>query len=68
MPPGDPALPALVEPLRVVLTRGFAAERAIEVETINGEPAERSDYRGAFEAFAVSRESRGLRLRRSYAR
>ncbi|HLF56727.1 MAG TPA: ATP-dependent helicase, partial [Thermoanaerobaculia bacterium] len=63
----DPALSALVEPLRVALTRGFAPERSIEVESIGGEPADRSAYRAAFAGFAATQETWGLRLRRSYA-
>jgi len=61
-------VPALIEPLRVALTRGFAPERSLRVETIDGEPAERSPFRAAFAAFSVTREARGLRLRRSYDR
>jgi ATP-dependent Lhr-like helicase len=67
LPADDPALAALVEPLRVALTRGFEPERSIEIETIGGEPAESSAHRRAFASFATTREARGLRLRRSYA-
>jgi hypothetical protein len=49
-----------------MLTRGFEPARAIEVETINGTPAAESPYREAFAGLSVTREPRGLRLRRRY--
>jgi hypothetical protein len=63
---GAPEVAALLEPLRVALVRGFAPERSIAVETIAGEPAAESPYRSAFAGFSVTRDARGLRLRRSY--
>lgn len=62
----DAGLAALVEPLRVALTRGFDPEHGLAVETINGEPAATSPYRRAFDAFSVVQEHDGLRLRRRY--
>jgi ATP-dependent Lhr-like helicase len=64
--PDDDALPALCEPLRLMLTRSFEPAKAIEVESINGEPAAESPYREAFAGLSVTREPRGLRLRRRY--
>jgi len=65
--PDDPVNPELLAPLRVALTRAFDPARAIEVETINGEPAARSPYLSAFGAFAATREGGALRLRRRYS-
>jgi len=63
----DPDLGALVEPLRVALARAFDPERGVEVESINGEPAATSPWRGALDAFAVTREGGGvLRARRRW--
>lgn len=65
--PEDPVNPELLAPLRVALTRAFDPLRAIEVETINGEPASRSPYLAAFAGFAATREAGAVRLRRRYA-
>jgi ATP-dependent Lhr-like helicase len=68
VPAEDPDLGALVEPLRVALARGFDPERSLEVESINGEPAAASAWRGALDAFAVTREGGGvLRVRRRWS-
>jgi len=64
--PEDAGLDDLLRPLRVALTRAVAPLAAIEVETINGEPADQSPYRAAFAGFSVTRERGRLRLRRHY--
>ncbi len=64
--PEDDALPALVEPLRLMLTRAVDPLKSIEVETINGEAAAASPLREAFTGLSVTREPRALRLRRRY--
>ncbi len=64
--PADPGLSELVRPLRVALTRAVAPLAAIEVEAINGEPADQSAYRAAFAGFSTTREMGRLRLRRQY--
>jgi ATP-dependent Lhr-like helicase len=66
--PDDPALVDALLPLRSALVRAFDPARAIEIETINGEPAARSPYLVAFADFSVTREGGGgVRLRRRYA-
>lgn len=65
--PDDPVNRELLAPLRSALTRSFDPERAIDVETINGEAAGSSPYLPAFADFSVTREGSGLRLRRRYA-
>ncbi len=67
LPPGDPALPALLEPLRAMLTRAVDPERAVDVERINDEPAATSPYFPVFNAFDCTRDGGVLRLRRRYA-
>jgi hypothetical protein len=68
VPADDPELGALVEPLRVALTRAFDPERSLEVESINGAAADASPWRSALDAFAVTREGGGvLRLRRRWS-
>ena len=68
VPADDPELGSLVEPLRVALTRAFDPERSLEVESINGAAADGSAWRGALDAFAVTREGGGvLRLRRRWS-
>lgn len=53
--------------LKVFLTRQFAPVKAIDVETINGEPAATGRYASRLrELFQVSRVRSGLRLRRRY--
>ncbi len=64
--PEDPGLVDLLRPMRVALTRAVAPLAAIEVETINGEPADRSPYCAAFAGFSTTREMGRLRLRRRY--
>ncbi len=66
--PDDPATGELLAPLRSALTRAFDPVRAIDIETINGEPAGRSPYLAAFADFSVTREGGGVRLRRRYDR
>lgn len=67
VPADDPGLPELLEPLRSALTRAVDAERGLDVEQINGEPAGSSSYFGAFAAFDRTRDGGLLRLRRRYA-
>ena len=62
----DPALRAVAEPLGVALTRAFDPERGVAVESIGGVAAARSELRGAFDEFSVTRELETLRLRRRY--
>ena len=58
---------ALLEPLRIALTRSFEPERSLLVERIDGGSAAESDRREAFSGFAVSREPAGLKLRRRWS-
>ncbi|MEO8195196.1 MAG: DEAD/DEAH box helicase [Thermoanaerobaculia bacterium] len=67
VPADDPGLPELLEPLRSALTRAVDAERGLDVEQINGEPAGSSAYFAAFAAFDRTRDGGLLRLRRRYA-
>jgi ATP-dependent helicase Lhr and Lhr-like helicase len=67
VPPSDAGAGDLLAPLAMALTRDFDPARSIDVETVNGEPAARCAYREAFEPFAVSRTTHGLRLRRRLA-
>jgi ATP-dependent Lhr-like helicase len=60
------AVPALLRPLEILLTRGFDPLRSIEIETINGQPAAESPYLAAFSRFSRARTAKGVRLRRSY--
>jgi len=60
-------LAELLEPLRTALTRAVDAERGIDVERINDEPAGTSPYFAAFAAFDRTRDGGLLRLRRRYA-
>ena len=64
----DPLVRELLAPLRSALTRAFDPVRAIDVETINGEPAARSPHLRSFTDFSVTREGGGVRLRRRYDR
>ena len=64
--PGDPVARELLAPFRNALTRAFDPAKAIDVETINGEPAARSPHLDAFADFSVTREAGGIRLRRRY--
>jgi len=66
VPPGDPVVPALLEPLRVALTRAVAPRSSIEVQRIDGGPAATSPHLNAFREFARSRTAAGVRLRRRY--
>jgi len=67
LPPDEPGLAELLEPLRTALTRAVDAERGIDVERINDEPAGTSPYFAAFAAFDRTRDGGLLRLRRRYA-
>ena len=60
-------LPALTHRGARHRTRAVAAERSLDVEQINGEPAGTSPYFGAFAAFERTRDGGLLRLRRRYA-
>jgi ATP-dependent Lhr-like helicase len=65
--PDHPHVKAYLQFLKVLLTRGFDPLKAIDVETINSEPAPRSPYAPVIvEEFAATRESKSLRLRRRY--
>lgn len=55
--PGDPVARELLAPFRNALTRAFDPAKAIDVETINGEPAARSPHLDAFADFSVTREA-----------
>jgi ATP-dependent Lhr-like helicase len=68
VPAGAPEESALLAPLADALVRGFDPERAIDVESIDGEPAAASPRLGALRSFAVTRESGGgVRLRRRWS-
>lgn len=65
--PEHPHLERYFEFLKVLLTRQFAPRKAIDVETINGDPATDSPYAGVLrELFSSTREPKSLRLRRRY--
>jgi ATP-dependent Lhr-like helicase len=65
--PDHPHMKAYLQFLKVLLTRGFDPLKAIDVETINSEPAPRSPYAPVIvEEFAATREPKSLRLRRRY--
>ena len=65
--PDDPRLPDYVEPLKNLLAREFQPASSIEVETINGEPARKSDYLAALgKVFRVVRETRSIKLWKCY--
>lgn len=64
--PDDPVAGELTAPFRTALTRAFDPAKAIDVETINGEPAGRSPYLAMFAGFSVTREGSAVRLRRRY--
>ncbi|MDX1500874.1 MAG: DEAD/DEAH box helicase [Thermoanaerobaculia bacterium] len=62
-----PHLEEYLEFLKVQLTRQFDPVRAVDVETINGEPAVRSPFAAPLAGiFALTREPGALRLRRRY--
>jgi ATP-dependent Lhr-like helicase len=62
-----PRLPDYLKFLSHLLTRAVEPLNAIAVETINDEPAAKSEYRAAFEAaFHVARTPSALRLSRRY--
>jgi ATP-dependent Lhr-like helicase len=68
VPAGAAEAPDLLAPLALALVRGFAPERAIDVEKIDGAPAAASPRLDAFAAFAVTREAGGgVRLRRRWS-
>ena len=65
--PDHPALPAYLSFLKVLLTRAARPMRAVVVETINGEPAAASAFRGPLEAlFHTTGDAGSLRLMRRY--
>jgi len=65
--PEHPHLEDYLAFLKVLLTRQFAPLKAIDVETINGDPAGRSPYAARLAGpFSATRERAGLRLRRRY--
>ena len=65
--PDDPRLPEALGFLTVLLTRSVRPLRAAAVETINGESAASSPYRGVLTSpFSTVREGGALRLSRRY--
>ena len=65
--PDHPSLPAYLEFLKVMLTRHFRPEKALDVESINAEPATTSPYAETLRTlFSTTREPKCLRLRRRY--
>ena len=69
MPPDDPYLPRYLEALKALLGREADPLKALEVEEINGAPATESPYLPTLEAlFSLTREARGVRLRKRYGR
>ncbi len=65
--PGHPRLGDYVEVLKVLLTREFQPLSAVEVETINGEPAGRNRYCDRLgEIFRLTREPRSIKLWKRY--
>jgi ATP-dependent helicase Lhr and Lhr-like helicase len=67
VPAEHPRLPEYLRFLKVMLTREFQPRKAIDVETINGEPAADSPFAATLrELFSATREPKCLRLRRRY--
>lgn len=65
--PEHPHLERYFEFLKVMLTRQFAPRKAIDIETINAQPATESPFAGVLrEIFSSTRERQSLRLRRRY--
>ena len=63
----DPHLTDYLEVLKVFLTREFRSMSAVDVETINGEPAVTSSYSGKLgEIFRLTREPRSVKLWKRY--
>jgi ATP-dependent Lhr-like helicase len=67
VPPDHPRIGDYLGVLRSMVGRGERPVSAVEVETVNDEPAPSSPYRPAFEAsFHVTRTPSSLRLNRRY--
>jgi ATP-dependent Lhr-like helicase len=67
VPPEHPRLPEYLSFLRVLLGRQQHPLRAVEIESINGEPALASPYLEIFRSlFSVTREARSIKLRKRY--
>ncbi|HVN76228.1 MAG TPA: DEAD/DEAH box helicase [Thermoanaerobaculaceae bacterium] len=65
--PDHPSLADYLSVIKVLLTRAAMPMRAVVVETINGDPAAASPYRGVFDAlFHTVRDAGSLRLMRRY--
>ncbi|NJL27066.1 MAG: ATP-dependent helicase, partial [Thermoanaerobaculia bacterium] len=65
--PEDPHFEDYLEVFKVLLTREFRPLRAIEIETINGEPALASPYTERLgEHFHLTREQRSVKLWKRY--
>ncbi|MFN7940517.1 MAG: DEAD/DEAH box helicase [Thermoanaerobaculia bacterium] len=62
----EPGVEQLLRPLEVRLTRQFRPASRIEVETINGERADRSPYLPRFARFVVTRGAESVALGRRY--
>lgn len=66
LPPDHAALRRCMEIFKQLLGREFNPVGAIEVETINGEPAVSSQYLGAFLSFGFEREFKAIVLRKNF--
>ncbi len=66
IPPDDPRLPDYLAFFQVLLTREFSPEKIIQVETINGQPAQTSEYAGPLNEFGFRRGYKGLELMKKY--
>jgi ATP-dependent helicase Lhr and Lhr-like helicase len=67
VPPEHPRLPEYLGFLRVLLGRQQHPMRAVEVESINGEPAATSRYLEVLRGlFSTTREARSIKLRKRY--
>ncbi len=66
VPPDDPRLPDYLEFFRVLISREVTPRKGINLERINGVPADESAYREALVAFGFQASYRGLELWRRY--
>ena len=67
VPPDDPRILDYLFFFKVLLMREFSPEKIITVETINGKPAQESDYAWPLKEFGFSGGYKGLELAKRYS-
>jgi ATP-dependent Lhr-like helicase len=67
VPPDDPNIGEYLSFFKILLAREFSPEKIVTVETINGKPAQTSDYVGVLKDFGFSRGYKGLELVKKYS-